>query len=150
MALSSPCCDLNLFCLEYEYLLGSWCTLREQADSIIYIYCFEHMHGKDAGRQRRVRINKTPQGQTVGVHVFWKLSGELCSYSQILTGSSLKPRLMLVYAAPLITAKPPKINKQYTQAVSLQANLLMKICGSGCLVIIGLERTQKPSFHYCK
>lgn len=58
MALSSPCCDLNLFCLEYEYLLGSWCTLREQADSIIYIYCFEHMHGKDADRQRRVRIWK--------------------------------------------------------------------------------------------
>lgn len=155
MALSSPCCDLNLFCLEYEYLLGSWCTLREQADSIIYIYilfwayAWERCRQTEEGKDLK---NKTPQGQTVGVHVFWRLrvSGEFCSYSQILTGSSLKPRLMLVYAAPLITAKLPKINKQYTQAVSLQANLLMKICGSGCLVIIGLERTQKPSSRYCK
>lgn len=39
--LGSPHCDLNLFCLEYECPVGSWCTSRVQTDSM----CEHYVHG---------------------------------------------------------------------------------------------------------
>lgn len=130
--LSSPCCDLNLFCLEYEYPPGSWCTSREEADRTLEHYI--HM----------VWIICKSMNLRWALHIFTILSRSIRRWR-------LKAALYTVHDTTNNSNPPKKQNKtQHTQAVSLRANLLMKICGSGCLVIIGLEQTQKPSFCYCK
>lgn len=60
--LGSPHCDLNLFCLEYECPLGSWCTSRVLADRMCehYVYVGLSICGRKTktewDRERRVRI----------------------------------------------------------------------------------------------
>ncbi len=50
----SPHCDLNLFCLEYECPLGSWCASREQTDRMCehYVHVGLSICGRKTERER--------------------------------------------------------------------------------------------------
>lgn len=103
--LGSPHCDLNLFCLEYECPLGSWCTSREQTDRMCehYVHVGLSICGRkterewDRERRAKTETNKkgTKKERMYGcacVFVSVWFSGEPRPCSQVLSREDRKER----------------------------------------------------------